>query len=69
MKIKIENHNDGTTRVIEYPCDLSTFLWAHSFNIYNIVKVKPGKFQFVPRGGGPAAYTISKAGARDALTE
>jgi hypothetical protein len=65
MYIKIENHQENTIRIIDYPADISTFLWAHSFGIYSIIKVKPGTYQFMDRFTGEIVNTISKPGKRE----
>lgn len=65
MYIKIENHRENTARIIDYPADLKTFLWAHSFGIYSIIKVKPGVYSFMDRFTGEIVDTISKPGKRE----
>lgn len=65
MYIKIENHQENTTRIIDYPGDMSTFLWVHSFGIYNIIKVKTGVYQFMDRFNKEISSTISKPGKRE----
>lgn len=65
MYIKIENHQENTTRIIDYPADMSTFLWAHSMGIFNIIKVKPGVYQFMDRFSKEIINTISKPGKRE----
>ena len=65
MYLKIENHQENTTRIIDYPGDMSTFLWAHSFCIYSIIKVKPGTYSFVDRFTGEITTTVSKPGKRE----
>ena len=65
MYIKIENHTDDTVKIIDYPGDMKMFLWAHSFGVYNIIKLKPGVFQFVDRFSLAPALTISKPGKRE----
>lgn len=65
MYLKIENHAENTTRIIDYPGDMSTFLWAHSFGIFNIIKVKPGVYSFIDRFTGEIIDTVSKPGKRE----
>ena len=65
MYIKIENHAENTTRIIDYPGDMSTFLWAHSFGIFNIIKVKTGVYQFRDRFSKEIIDTVSKPGKRE----
>lgn len=65
MYIKIENHAKNTTRIIDYPGDMSTFLWAHSFGIFSIIKIKPGVYQFMDRFSKEIINTISKPGKRE----
>ena len=65
MYVKIENHQENTTRIIDYPGDMSIFLWAHTFGIYSIIKVKPGVYQFMDRFSKEISHTISKPGKRE----
>ena len=65
MYLKIENHTENTTRIIDYPGDMSMFLWAHSFGIFNIIKVKPGVYQFQDRFSKEIVDTVSKPGKRE----
>lgn len=65
MYIKIENHQENTTRIIDYPGDMSTFLWVHSMGIFSIIKVKPGVYQFMDRFSKEIFSTISKPGKRE----
>ena len=65
MYIKIENHEKNTTRIIDYPGDMSIFLAAHSFGIYSIIKVKPGVYQFMDRFSKEIIETVSKPGKRE----
>lgn len=69
MKIKIENHAGNSLRVIEYPATLALFVKLHfcAFGVYRVTKAGAA-FNVYTLDGRPA-YTISKAGARDALTE
>lgn len=65
MYIKIVNHAENTSRIIDYPGTLSMFLWAHSFGIYSIIKEKPGTYSFMDRFTGEITSTISKPGKRE----
>ena len=65
MYIKIENHENNTVKIIDYPANLETFLWAHSFGIFNIIKVKTGVYQFMDRFSKEIVQTISKPGKRE----
>lgn len=65
MYIKIENHMENTTRIIDYPGDMSLFLAAHSFGIFSIIKVKPGVYQFMDRFSKEIIETVSKPGKRE----
>ena len=65
MYIKIENHKENTVQIIDYPADMKTFLWAHSFGIFSIIKVKPGVYQFMDRSTKDIHMTISKPGKRE----
>ena len=65
MYIKIENHQENTVRIIDYPGDMSTFLWVHSMGIFSIIKVKSGVYQFMDRVNKEIFSTISKPGKRE----
>ena len=65
MYIKIENHKENTTRIIDYPGDMKTFLWVHSMGIFSIIKVKTGVYQFMDRFSKEIFSTISKPGKRE----
>lgn len=65
MYIKIENHENNTTRIIDYPGDMSIFLAAHSFGIYSIIKIKPGVYSFMDRFTREIIETVSKPGKRE----
>ena len=65
MYIKIENHQENTVRIIDYPGDMSIFLAAHSFGIFSIIKVKPGVYQFMDRFSKEIIETVSKPGKRE----
>ena len=65
MYLKIENHQKNTTRIIDYPGDMSIFLAAHSFGIFSIIKVKPGTYSFMDRFTGEIVETVSKPGKRE----
>ena len=65
MYIKIQDHEKNTTRIIDYPGDMSIFLAAHSFGIYSIIKVKTGVYQFMDRFSKEIVSTISKPGKRE----
>lgn len=65
MYIKIENHENNTVKIIDYPADMSTFLYAHSFGIFSIIKVKTGVYQFMDRFSKEIVQTISKPGKRE----
>lgn len=65
MYLKIENHEKNTTRIIDYPGDMSIFLAAHSFGIFNIIKIKPGVYSFMDRFTGEIIETVSKPSKRE----
>jgi hypothetical protein len=65
MYIKIENHAENTTRIIDYPGNMSLFIAAHSFGIFNVIKIKPGVYSFMDRFTGEIIDTISKPGKRE----
>jgi hypothetical protein len=65
MYIKIENHAENTTKIIDYPGDMSLFIAAHSFGVFNVIKIKPGVYSFMDRFTGEIIDTISKPGKRE----
>lgn len=65
MYIKIENHQENTVKIIDYPGDMKTFLWAHSFGVFNIAKIKTGTYQFIDRISKETFMTVSKPGKRE----
>lgn len=65
MYIKIENHAENSVKIIDYPGDMKTFLWAHSFGVFNIAKIKTGTYQFIDRFSGDVFQTVSKPGKRE----
>jgi hypothetical protein len=65
MYIKIENHQKNNVRIIDYPGDMSLFIAAHSFGIFNVIKIKPGVYSFMDRFTGEIIDTISKPGKRE----
>ena len=65
MYLKIENHAENTTRIIDYPGDMSIFLAANSFGIFSIIKVKTGVYSFMDRFTGEIIETVSKPGKRE----
>lgn len=65
MYIKIVNHQNNTSRIIDYPGDMSIFLAAHSFGIFSIIKEKPGVYSFMDRFTGEIVETVSKPGKRE----
>lgn len=71
MKIKIENHQENTVRVIEYPLTLLQFVKIHfaAFGFYRIEKTGANVYNVYCKFDGAHIYTVSKAGARDAVTE
>lgn len=65
MYIKIENHQENTTRIIDYPADMKTFLALHSFGIFSVARAKTGVYYMVDRFTGEIVSTISKPGKRE----
>jgi hypothetical protein len=65
MYIKIESHLQNTTRIIDYPGDMSLFLAVHSFGVFNIAKIKTGVYCFYDRFTGELIETVSKPGKRE----
>lgn len=68
MYIKIENHEKNTVRIIDYPGNMSTFIAAHNFGIFQIIKTTPGVYCFVDRFTGEIIETVSKPGKREIAT-
>ena len=60
MYIKIENHAENTTRIIDYPGNMSLFIAAHSFGVFNVAKIKTGVYCFYDRFTGEMIDTIWK---------
>lgn len=72
MKIKIENHKENTTRVIEYPLTLLQFVkinFAMWGAIYGIEKAGANKYEIFNGFDGEHIYTVSKARKNDPVTE
>ena len=66
MYIKIENCENHTERIIDYPGNIRTFLALHSFGIYETIILKPGTaWAFVDRFAGHVVTIITKPGKRE----
>lgn len=66
MYIKIENCENHTERIIDYPGSIRTFLALHSFGIYETIILKPGSaWAFVDRFAGHVTTIITKPGKRE----
>lgn len=65
MYIKIENHADNTTRIIDYPGDMTMFVWAHKFGMFDAVKVRRDVYALTDRVTGEIFRTVSKPGKRE----
>ena len=63
MKIKIVNHSENTTRVIDYPGTTLLFVNVHftSFGFYRAVFVKRDHFEIYDKFENRHCYTITKA--------
>lgn len=71
MKIKITNHQENTTRVIEYPFTLLQFIKIHwgAWGFYRIEKAAANVYNVYCKLDGAHVYTACKAGAREPVTE
>lgn len=66
MYIKIENCENHTERIINYPGSIKTFLALHSFGIYKTIILKPGAaWAFIDQFTGHVVTIISKPGKRE----
>lgn len=65
MYIKIEDHEKQTTRIIDYPGDMSMFLWAHKFGMFDAVKIRRDVYALTDRITGEIFRTVSKPGKRE----
>jgi hypothetical protein len=66
MYIKIENCENHTERIIDYPGNIRTFLALHSFGIYEPIILKPGAaWALVDRFAGHVVTIITKPGKRE----
>lgn len=63
MKIKIENHSENNTRVIDYPGTLLQFIKIHFvfFGFYRVEKAGSNKYLISDKFENKHLYTISKA--------
>lgn len=72
MKIKLENHSENTTRVIDYPFTVLQFVninFAMWGAIYGIEKTGTNKYEIYNGFDGAHIYTVSKARKSDPVTE
>ena len=71
MKIKIENHQENTTRVIEYPFNVLQFLKINLLwlGIYRAESIGVNAYNVYCKLDGSRAYTVSKAKKSDPVTE
>ena len=67
MYIKIENHDDNTTRVIDYPGTVLQFVNIHftSFGFYRALFIRRDCFQVYDKFANQHLYTITKAKKED----
>ena len=70
MKIKIENHDDGTTRVIDYPGTVLQFMKIHfcAWGFYQVIRTGADSYRVIDKFSGAHVNTISKAKKGDILS-
>jgi hypothetical protein len=70
MKIKIENHEDKTARVFDYPGTVTQFIKIHfgAWGFYKVSKTAPDHFEIIDAFTGEHLHTVTKAKKADALT-
>ena len=63
MKIKIENHENNTTRVIDYPGTILQFMKIHfcAWGFYKVVKTGAGAYAVYDKFTGAHVDTVTKA--------
>lgn len=64
MLLKVEIHDQGVTKIIDYPGDVKMFLWVHSFG-RNIKNIKRGTYCIINPITGAPDITVSKPGKRE----
>ena len=64
MYLKIENHAEKTTRIIDYPGTIKLFLSLHSMGFFQVVKTGANSYGMVDRFTGEIFTTVSKPGKR-----
>ena len=65
MYLKIENHHENTTRIIDYPGTIKLFLSLHSMGFFQVVKTDANTYCMVDRFTGEIFTTVSKPGKRE----
>ena len=67
MYIKIENYENNTTRVIDYPGTIKLFLGLHfgAWGFYSVTKAAKDVYHVTNKFDGVLLHTISKAKKRD----
>lgn len=70
MKIKIVDHPENKTRVIDYPLTLLQFVKIHfsAFGFYRIEKSSPSAYDIFCKFDGSHVCTVSKAAKNDVVT-
>ena len=65
MKIKLENHQDGSVNVREYPFTVAQFIKIHfgAWGFYRIEKAAVNVYNVFCKFDGAHVYTVSKASA------
>ena len=71
MLIKIENHDENTTRIIDYPGTVNQFVQIHFlfFGFYKVVKTGRDKYEIYNKFDNVHCNTISKAKKGDIKNE
>ena len=71
MKIKIEDHSENTTRVIDYPFTLLQFIKIHwgAWGFYRVEKISANAYNVFCKFDGAHVYTASKAGKNEPVTD
>lgn len=70
MKIKIENHENSATRVIDYPGTVLQFMKIHylAWGFYQVIRTGTDAYAVYDKFSGAHVDTISKAKKGDILS-
>lgn len=63
MYIKIENHNENTSRVIDYPGSITLFIALHygAWGFYKVLKAGANHYKIIDKFSGEHLHTVTKA--------